>query len=88
MADSWQKDWCPKCKAANWFCQGDLEDMTVSTGEEIAAQCWKCNHRWLLIDDPILVGIEHDVYRDQYPVFADWFKSEDMSVQKGLERPS
>ncbi len=47
--ETWFKAWCPKCKAANWVCDGDPSDVT---GVDIEAiKCWKCNHSWWLDED-------------------------------------
>ncbi len=44
MSEEWFKEFCPACLAANWWNNGDSNDLTV---EDIAAvQCHNCGHRW------------------------------------------
>lgn len=42
MAESWYKEYCPKCDTVNWVCNGDESDLS---GVDIDGyQCRKCGH--------------------------------------------
>jgi hypothetical protein len=56
IIETWGKVWCPQCKAPNWFCQGDLTDLTVC--DVLGIACWSCNHTFSL--DGNILGEEID----------------------------
>ncbi len=42
--ETWCKLFCPRCDSPNWFCLGDISDLT-SIGDEFSAfRCWKCKN--------------------------------------------
>jgi len=45
----WIKTTCPQCQNVNWYCLGDIGDLTVCDTE--ALQCWSCGHAWWRDDD-------------------------------------
>ena len=48
MTEQWYKDQCPNCKATNWVCNGNPEDLT---GIDIdAVKCRECEHIFFLGD--------------------------------------
>jgi hypothetical protein len=57
--ETWVKTHCPKCKKVNWFCEGNLQDMTVPDTEAI--KCWSCGHAWWRDPDtPYEMGYNED----------------------------
>jgi len=44
MTESWIKEICPECRSINWFCLGDLEDLSKIDIDVL--QCRDCSHRW------------------------------------------
>lgn len=49
MCNTWYEMHCPKCRANNWFNNGDTSDLTV--GDINAVKCWSCGHLWRLSGD-------------------------------------
>lgn len=45
----WFKTYCPGCFIPNWFCEGDITDMTEFSPE--AGQCYSCGYCWFFMDD-------------------------------------
>lgn len=60
MSETWSRETCPHCWHCNWFCLGNLNDQTSSTGEEVVASCWQCRRRWYRVpaDDSNLDVVE------------------------------
>lgn len=54
MGEVWLKQLCPTCKAINWFCLGDLSDMTVEDLE--AGECLSCKRQWIFVDEDGIDG--------------------------------
>jgi len=52
--ETWVKTYCDECKKANWICEGDMQDMTVSDTEAI--ECWSCGHKWWRDPDSVASG--------------------------------
>jgi transcription elongation factor Elf1 len=46
MSETWYKDYCPKCNAMNWVCNGDVSDLSGIDVDGI--KCWKCGWQWQL----------------------------------------
>lgn len=87
MSD-WNRDYCPACKAVNWFCMGNVDDITSVIGEEPASKCWKCGHVWWRVDEfERQVVFEHHGWADVYPTIEAWFASPDITAQLGEEIP-
>ena len=83
MSETWEKIWCPECKEVNWYCLGNLSDLTVSDFE--AFQCRSCKHRWFTFEDESDVAChfgceEHEI--------DDILKGDDILVEVGRENPS
>jgi len=76
MADSWYKEWCPKCDAVNWICNGDESDLTAIDVEGV--KCHKCGHIWYLGDE--------DLYEFDAEMGC-WEGVEDCNWELGLETP-
>ena len=76
MTESWYKEWCPKCKAINWICNGDESDLS---GIDIDGyKCRKCGH------------IEYFGDEDIYAFDAEinqWESVEDCYWELGKEKP-
>ena len=49
IEETWNKVWCPNCNKPNWFCLGDLNDLTGTDIE--ACQCFSCDHMWWASDE-------------------------------------
>ena len=56
MSESWVKEWCSKCGAVNWFCLGDLDDITAPDIE--ACECYKCGHKWWTAEDEDIAAMQ------------------------------
>ena len=39
------KDRCPECNAANYYNNGDPDDLTISDMDGLI--CYNCGHKWL-----------------------------------------
>lgn len=74
--EMWSKIHCPAkaCKAANWICLGDLEDITALDVE--AVNCWSCKQKFLRVDRESLMDMyEFDLAENQ--TLEDYVQAED-----------
>jgi RNase P subunit RPR2 len=76
MAESWYKEWCPKCNTINWWCNGDESNLS---GIDVQAfKCRKCGHIHFFGDQ--------EMYEWEAECGA-WESIEDCYWELGLEHP-
>ena len=75
MAESWYKEWCLKCEAVNWFCNGDESDLSGRDIESV--KCRSCGYIWSVEE---MVGDEDDTPQAE--------REENWNYESGRETPS
>lgn len=68
FVETWYKTWCPGCKKVNWFCAGDLTDMTAPDLE--ACECHACGKIYLLDDNDPLDYFSHRLSEEEEGVIT------------------
>lgn len=61
MEDSYDIHTCPSCGVKNFVCNGNLEDMTSTLGEDPACICWNCDLKFWR-GDPNDEGFRDGIY--------------------------
>ncbi len=61
--ETWCKLFCPRCDSANWFCLGDVSDLTSAIGMSEVFRCWKCKNCFHIEDES---QVHHDDQADYF----------------------
>ncbi len=88
FVETWYKTWCPACQTPNWFCVGDLTDMTGPDLE--ACRCFMCDTVYMLDDtDPLDYFLDRLSEEDEGKKFtlAELVAKGHVHTEKGRQSP-